>query len=180
MIKTQTENSIEPINHRQQYQVRTSTDDAIVRAGDLFDRKFPLIPVHFDLKGRAAGMYKVHNDDRVIRYNPYIFAKYFDDNLATTVPHEVAHYVVDRLFGAARVRPHGNEWKQVMLALGAEPCVTGHYDLSGIPVRKQKRHRYQCDCAVHQISSARHNKILQGSAHYFCRKCKSPIEPASG
>lgn len=180
MTKTQTENTIQPIDGRLEHQVRISTDDTIARAGQLFERKFPLVPIRFDLKGRAAGMYKVHYNNRVIRYNPYIFAKYFDDNLATTIPHEVAHYIVDMLYGTARVRPHGKEWKQIMLALGAEPCVTGNYDLSGIPVRKQKRHSYQCDCDVHQISTVRHNKILQGSAHYFCRKCKSPITPATG
>ena len=176
MTKAETENSIDPISSQLEQHVCATTSEYIARAGRIYKQEFSLVPIRFDLRGRAAGMYKVHNNIRVIRYNPYIFAKYFDDNLATTVPHEVAHYVVDMLYGAGRVKPHGPEWKQVMLSLEVEPSVTGCYDLSGIPVRKQKRHSYQCDCTVHQISPVRHNKVLRGKAHYYCRKCKSPIK----
>ena len=168
---------IEPINSQCKQQVRTATGEFIRRASQIYTHELPMIPILFDLKGRAAGMYKVHNRDRVIRYNPYLFAKYFDDNITTTVPHEVAHYVVDILYGAHRVRPHGAEWQQVMLTLGAEPTVTGQYDLSGIPTRRQQRHRYRCACTKHNIRTARHNKILRGKAHYYCRSCKSKLMP---
>ena len=179
MTKPEIVITVEPINEHLERQVQTSTAECIALAGRIYDQAFPLIPVRFDLNGRAAGMYRVRDNNREIRYNPYIFARYFDDNLATTVPHEVAHYVVDLLYGAARVRPHGIEWQQVMLALGAEPSVTGRYDLSGMPVRRQKRYDYRCACMTHQISTARHNKILRGSAHYHCRKCKSVIKLAT-
>jgi len=169
---------IEPINCRREQQVRTATGEFIRRASQIYTHELPMIPILFDLKGRTAGMYKVHNRDRVIRYNPYLFAKYFDDNISTTVPHEVAHYVVDILYGAHRVRPHGAEWQQVMLALGAEPRATGNYDLSGIPTRRQQRHSYQCACTRHDISAARHNKILRGKAQYYCRNCKSQLMSA--
>lgn len=169
---------IEPINFQCEQQVRTATGDFILRASRIYTHDLPMIPILFDLKGRAAGMYRVHGRSRVIRYNPYLFAKYFDDNITTTVPHEVAHYVVDILYGAHRVRPHGAEWQQVMLALGTEPSVTGKYDLSGIPVRRQQRHSYQCACTMHSISTARHNKIQRGKARYYCRNCKSQLTSA--
>ena len=38
-----------------------------------------------------------------------------------------------------RVKPHGVEWKSVMVDLGAEPKATGSYDLTGIPVRQYAR-----------------------------------------
>ena len=167
--------TVQPITPGHERHIRNLTDEYICRAGMIYNRDLPLIPVLFDLKGRAAGMYRVQNRNRTIRYNPYIFAKYPDDNIASTVPHEVAHYVVDILYGATNVRPHGNEWRQVMLSLGAEPRVTGNYDLSGIPVRRQRRHTYQCACKIHQISTVRHNKIRLGKAHYFCRSCMAPI-----
>ena len=169
---------IEPIDHRKQKQVRLKTGEYIHQASRLYKLSLPMIPVLFDLKGRAAGMYKVENTERIIRYNPYLFAKYFEDNVATTVPHEVAHYIVDMLYGAARVKPHGTEWQQVMLSLGAEPRATGAYDLSGIPVRRQQRHAYKCACTLHHISTARHNRILRGKARYYCRKCKSALKSA--
>ena len=166
---------IEPIDVCHRRLVRTETREYIGHASLIYNYEFAEIPVCFDLKGRAAGMYRVHNTDRVIRYNPFIFAKYFADNVTTTVPHEVAHYVVDILYGANRVKPHGPEWREVMLSLGVEPRVTGNYDLSDIPVRRQQRHSYQCACTLHQISTVRHNKILRGKAHYYCRSCKSPL-----
>ncbi|UCB55545.1 MAG: SprT-like domain-containing protein [Thiotrichales bacterium] len=168
---------IEPISCQHQQQVRSLTADYIDRACRIYGCKFPLIPVMFDLKGRAAGMYRVHKQDRRIRFNPYIFAKYYEDNLATTVPHEVAHYVVDLMYNARSVKPHGAEWQQVMRSFGVEPKATGDYDLSGIPVRKHRRHAYQCTCATHEISSVRHNRIRQGKARYYCRKCKSALIP---
>jgi SprT protein len=171
---------IEPISCQHEQQVRNATGDFIQRASRIYTHDLPMIPVLFDLKGRSAGMYRVHGRKRVIRYNPYLFAKYFDDNINTTVPHEVAHYVVDILYGAHRVRPHGTEWQQVMLALGAEPSVTGKYDLSGIPVRRQQRHSYRCACTMHKISTARHNKIQRGKARYYCRNCKSKLIPTDG
>ena len=171
----QTTESIEPINSHQELIVRSTTDEFIEQACNIFTQKIPLIPVIFDLKGRAAGMYRVLNGERVIRYNPYIFSKYFDDNLLTTVPHEVAHYVVDVLYGVHRVKPHGPEWREVMLSLNAEPKATGDYDLAGIPVRRQRRFPYRCGCKTHEISTVRHNKILSGAAAYLCRTCKKPL-----
>ena len=176
MIKAEQNHSIDPIDHHREQQVRLTTAEVIRQASRVYQHRFPMIPVFFDLRGRAAGMYKVLNNKRLIRYNPYLFAKYFDDNIATTVPHEVAHYVVDMLYGARRVKPHGLEWQQVMMSLGAEPRATGSYDLSGIPIRRQQRHTYQCACTLHHISTVRHNKILRGQAHYYCRKCNAPIK----
>ncbi len=138
------------------------------------------VAVTFDLTGSAAGMYRVHGAERVIRYNPYIFAKYFANNLAVTVPHEVAHYVTDRLYGLRNIRPHGVEWKTVMRSLGADPCVTASYDLSGVPVRRQRRFSYRCECSTHQLSSCRHNKIQRGQSSYLCRRCGSAIYRTAG
>ncbi len=177
MTNPENDKLVEPIGSRHEQRVRALTDEYIARASRIYEREFPTVPVLFDLKGRAAGMYKSYNRNRIIRYNPYIFAKYFNDNLLTTVPHEVAHYVVDMLYNAGKVRPHGAEWQRVMLSLGAEPKATGNYDLSGIPVRQQKRHAYQCDCMTHRISTARHNKIIRGKAHYYCRNCRSSLKP---
>ncbi|MGB5278758.1 MAG: SprT-like domain-containing protein [Gammaproteobacteria bacterium] len=175
MLKAENNETIEPISHRREQQVRLKTGEIIRQASLIYNHPLPIIPVLFDLKGRAAGMYKVNSSKRIIRYNPYLFAKYFDDNVETTVPHEVAHYVVDILYGASRVKPHGVEWQQVMLSLGAEPRATGNYNLSGIPVRKQQRHAYRCACTRHHISTARHNKILRGQARYYCRNCKAAL-----
>ncbi len=167
---------VEPIDVCFEQQVVSATSELVQRAGEIFEQQFPDIPVLFDLKGRASGMYKVHQQQRIIRYNPYIFAKYFDDNLKTTVPHEVAHYVTDLMYGMRHIKPHGPEWQHVMVSLGADPIATGSYDLHGIPLRQQQRHIYRCTCTTHQISTIRHNKIRDGKASYYCRKCNSTLE----
>jgi len=163
--------TVEPIDGGQRRQVVAATTACLVRAGEILGRRFAEIPVLFDLTGRAAGMYRVSRGERVIRYNPYIFAKAFADNLASTVPHEVAHYVVDLVYGRDHARPHGPEWRQVMAALGADPGRTHAYDLTGVPLRNQRRHPYHCACTTHQLTTRRHYQVLRGKMSYRCRHC---------
>lgn len=168
---------VEPIDPARRLLVVAATRRTIARAGVLFGREFAEIPVSFELRGRAAGMYRVQHGRRLIRYNPYLFARYFEDNLANTVPHEVAHYVTDVLHGLRNVRPHGREWQAVMRALGARPEVSCRYDLDGIPVRRQRRFGYRCACTTHQLSTVRHRRVQSGRARYLCRRCGNPLRP---
>jgi SprT protein len=164
-----------PIDLSQQQQVLAATRDTVQHAERLFERAFRLPLVRFDLVGRAAGMYRVRGRQQEIRYNPYIFGKYFDDNLISTVPHEVAHYLADELYGARNIRPHGVEWKAIMHRLGANPTVTCRYDLSGIPQRQQRRFEYACGCSTHAISTVRHKRVQSGKGHYLCRRCRQSL-----
>lgn len=174
---------ISPLSSEQRQIVIDETFAYIKRAADLFAVKDKTLEVRFDLKGRSAGMYRVKShrglvfsrQQREIRYNPYIFSKYFDDNFATTIPHEVAHYVTDIIYGLKNIKPHGKEWKAVMDAFGADSSVTADYDLSGIPIKKQAVFTYQCDCREHQLSATRHNKINKRRYQYTCRYCKQVL-----
>ncbi len=167
---------IEPITLSQQQHVRRITIHYIQRASTLYRRSFDIIPVFFDLKGRSAGMYRVKNGERLIRYNPYIFAKYFDDNVAETVPHEVAHYITEKLYGVGCVRPHGREWSEIARAFGVKSKRASHqYDMKGIPVRVHQRFAYQCQCTTHNITSRRHKQVQNGVAKYLCRRCGEVI-----
>jgi SprT protein len=162
---------VDPIDAQQQQQVLEQTHLYIKRAGDIFGRRFNEIPVLFDLRGLTAGMYRTRNGQRQIRYNPHLFAKYFEDNLAVTVPHEVAHYVIDCLYGIRKVRPHGTEWKAVMQSFEADASRTCRYDFSGIPVKAEKRYDYQCGCKTHRLTTRRHNKVLKKRLLYLCKSC---------
>lgn len=166
---------IEPIDAAQRLEVCAATLHHLKRAEALFGLKHCPVPVSFDLIGRAAGMYRVRRSERLIRYNPYIFARYFEHGLQTTVPHEVAHYVTDRLHGLANIRPHGPQWRAVMQALGVEPRASARFDLNGLPQRRQRRFAYRCACTTHQLSACRHNKITGGRARYHCRACGEPL-----
>jgi len=166
---------IEPINQRQRNTVIVHNNLYIERARTLFGRHFDPVDVLFDLSGGSAGMFKVSGRRCWIRYNPWLFAKYFQENLTGTVPHEVAHYIVHRLYGLHRVQPHGREWLAVMEAFEADPSVTGKFDLRGIPQRRQRRFTYLCDCRRHQISTRRHNIMLRGEGSYQCIYCAAEL-----
>lgn len=179
----QASNIITPLSDKQQQQVVNKTQAYIKQAADLFNLKNKKVEITFELKGRAAGMYRIkyskarifRQQQREIRYNPYIFSKYFEDNYLTTIPHEVAHYVTDIIYGLKNIKPHGKEWKAVMQAFEADASVTANYDLSGIPLKKQSRFTYQCECRDHQLSTTRHNKIRKHRYRYYCHFCKQAL-----
>ena len=166
---------IQPIGEQQCLSVTTATEQCVLRANELLDTRFETIPVCCDLTGRASGMYKVVRGHRIIRYNPYLFAKYFDENLSTTVPHEVAHYLTDAVYGYANVKPHGNEWRTVMRMLGADSTIHCDFDLDGIPVRRYRRIRYTCRCRFFELTSIRHNRIQLKGARYYCQLCRTEL-----
>ncbi len=166
---------VTPIDAQQQRMVMARTDHYVLLAADILQCDIDAIPVTFDLKGRAAGMYCVRQGKQWIRYNPYIFAKYFHDNLQQTVPHEVAHYAIDQAFGQHNIRPHGREWQALMQAMGAEPTRTCTYDLQGVPLRRLQYHSYACACSHYQLTQRRHNRIMRDGVRYYCRKCKQAL-----
>jgi SprT protein len=171
--------TITPIGSSRQQQVIAETSAYISQAGRIYRRRFKPVEILFDLKGTASGMFCATGSRTVIRYNPYIFAKHFTYSLANTVPHEAAHYIVHCMHGSGKVRPHGDEWKDLMRLLGVEPRRTCRLDLEGIPMRRQRRHAYSCSCGTHQVSSVRHNRIQNGSARYFCRTCRDELQVSS-
>ncbi len=174
---------ISPLSSEQQQLVIEQTHAYIEQAADIFNIKVNVPPIHFNLRGRCAGMYRVSRQrnwpfsqmNREIRYNSFIFSKYFDDNVNTTIPHEVAHYISDILYGLKNIKPHGKEWKAIMHTFNADPSVTANYNLSGIPLRKQSRYVYQCSCRDHQLSAIRHNKITKQHYRYYCNACKQVL-----
>lgn len=167
--------AVKPIGEKQQQRVLETTSSYIQRASSLFDIACVKIPVSFDLRGRSAGMYQVRGKVKRIRYNPWIFSLHYEANLRETVPHEVAHYVADQLFGLSNIQPHGKEWRAIMRTLGVEPRATADFDLTGVPVRRQRRHRYRCSCREYQLTTSRHNKICRQQAVYHCRLCGAEL-----
>lgn len=170
---------IQPLDNEQQQLVIQETQAYIKQATDLFKVKNATVDITFNLKGRAAGMYrvkrKIFSQTREIRYNPFIFSKYFDDNFKTTIPHEVAHYISDLIYGLRNIKPHGREWKEIMQAFNADATVTAAYDLTGIPQRGKTLYTYQCSCREHRIGAIRHNRIKKQGGTYICNLCKQTL-----
>lgn len=156
-------------------EVREATVNAIRAASAVTGLELAPLPVAFDLSGRCAGQFIGRGDHCLIRYNPWIFQRYFAENLATTVPHEVAHYAVYRASPGRRLRPHGSEWQAIMRALNVEPAVTFDLDISDLPRRQQRRHRYHCGCKEHALTTTRHNRVSKGQARYACLECSREL-----
>jgi SprT protein len=162
---------VQPIGKTEQHQVEQRTEEYILLAEAIFGRRFDRVPVLFDLKGRAAGMFKIIGRQRVIRYNPWIFGKYYEENLRDTVPHEVAHFIVHEAYPRRGVKPHGRQWRDLMARFGADPGVTFDLDLDGVPQRSQKTHPYHCGCRLHEVSTTRHNRAQRRRVRYHCCRC---------
>ena len=168
----------EPLDSAARERVVKATSLWLERAAAIYGRRFARPQLRFDLAGTCAGQYCARDRERTIRYNPWIFQRHFEASLRETVPHEVAHLVVDSLWGLGRVRPHGPEWRSVMRAFDAPARACADFDLSGLPLRRQQRHPYRCACSQHALSTTRHNRILRGEAHYCCRHCGELLRPA--
>ncbi len=170
---------IEPIASDERACVVSETERYIRLAAQHYQLVPSPVDITFDLKGRSAGMYRMRQRQgrwqRSIRYNPWIFSKYYQDNFDNTIPHEVAHFIVEQRFGLS-VKPHGGEWREVMNFFGAEPSVRCQYDLSDIPVRRQGRFNYACLCREVELSAFRHNQIQRGLRQYGCRSCRQVLE----
>ncbi len=163
----------------QQQQVIDKTDFYIDQANQLLELQLPVIPVKFDLRGKSSGMFvyrrSIGRSDHWIRYNPIIFSHYFDHALQHTVGHEVAHYIAYAISQGRRIKPHGKEWAEIMALFNLPAEVTSRYDVSELPLRQQRRHRYGCGCREHALTTTRHNKILRGSAVYSCQLCRQTL-----
>jgi SprT protein len=170
---------IAPISQQQMIEVQSITLDYIAMAQQIYKKPFSSIPIVFDLRGKCAGMYKRMGRDRHIRFNPWLFAKYYKHSIDQTIPHEVAHYITYCLYPFRRVKPHGEEWRSVMQAFGVEPKVTGNFDLAGIPTKHYQRIDYNCGCKSHQLSIIRHRRVQSGQAEYRCKDCRQLLKVAS-
>ena len=181
---TETPDLIQPLTKEKQQLVIGQTHAYIEQAIKLYNIKNKPLDIVFNLKGRTSGMYRVNYHlgrySREIRYNPYIFSKYFEDSFNSTVPHEVAHFISDIIYGLNNIKPHGEEWKAIMLDFDADAAVTANYDLSGIPQKKLSLFTYHCSCREHQLSSIRHNKINKKRFKYYCNYCKKLLHFKEG
>lgn len=140
-------------------------------------RRLPIPEVAFDLRGRSAGqaVFARRSREARIRINAGLLASHPREMLDDTVPHEVAHVVVFRLYGR-KAKPHGEEWKALMRAFGVDPAPC--HTLPTEPTRQLKRFRYRCDCDEPVwLTSIRHRRAQRGT-DYLCRRCGRKLRRA--
>lgn len=157
-------------------QIEARTQHYIDLANQQFALQLPSVSIRFDVSGSAWGYYVRKGRACHIRYNPILMARFPKEGLQCTVPHEVAHYVVDRMFPKRRCKPHGLEWRNVMASFGIPNARATHATpLDGIRVRRQARFPYECDCGPLEVTATRHNRMAQRGTVYFCKRCRQPL-----
>ncbi|MBK1673690.1 hypothetical protein CKO35_10290 [Ectothiorhodospira shaposhnikovii] len=162
-----------PLNPEQQQHIQDKALELYARAARLYRLQETPPEVRLDLRGRAAGQWRVTAGRESLRFNPHIFALDWHNHFPDTIAHEVAHSVIYRRFGlgSGRRRPHGPEWREVMTRLGFEPRVTHDTDLSLIPTRQVRTYPYRCTCRVYALGVRRHGNAQRGERIYYCRSC---------
>jgi len=131
------------------------------------DHSFPEPKVRMDLTGKVAGMF--HSKDTLLRFNLALMLENKEDFLFSTVPHEVAHFVVNII--APCSPPHGTVWQAVMKLFGVSNPQTCHSYKVPPPKRRKKPYIYRCSCQEHSFTEQKHNYARSGIS-YTCRRCK--------
>jgi len=159
-------------------QAEAAVRQAEGRARRFYGIDLPEALIDFSLRGRCAGQARVdRNGHTSLRINQQLLAENLDDFLKSTIPHEVAHLVVNwkARKKRQRPRPHGPEWQVVMQnCFGLEPVRCHAYVTT--PARVVPRdYRYACSCREHQLTSIMHNRISR-SYQALCRACRTPLK----
>ncbi len=116
----------------------------------------------------------------VVIINPAYFQKPggYDEQLTSTLPHEVAHHICDFIHrnNCRGVRPHGHEWARVMYWMG-RPLERCHkMDSEGIVNQHERPYSYKCSCSTPHLLTARvHLKIQRDGRTRICKRCRSRI-----
>jgi SprT protein len=166
------------LDERQKMLVTRQARQCIRSANDALGCRLTLPEIRFDLRGRAAGQFCLRQGTLQLRFNSALFARYFEENLTQTVPHEVAHFLVYALcskYGKKRVRPHGPEWQSMMRLLGAAPETRHSFSLEGIAVRREQRFAWNCGCRTHSIAKRTHLRMLRGERR-VCITCGTLLQ----
>lgn len=156
----------------------TTVRQAEQQARDFYALKLPEARLDFSLRGHCAGQARVESSDcTCLRLNLQLLQENLQDFLDQTIPHEVAHLVVNwqARKKRQRPRPHGAEWQAVMqecFGLAAKRC----HSYQTTPARiVTKPFLYRCNCREHRLTYRTHNRLCR-SHQALCKRCRSPLE----
>jgi len=132
--------------------------------------------VEFQRLGRPAGKcrYNRVTQTAIVLINVDYFDQDYNWVLNQTCPHEVAHYVTDRMF--PNCQAHGVEWQNTMRKLGLKVVRCHKMDSSKAKLRTVSRpFKYTCNCTNKEflLTFRKHNQ--HQTRKYICKRCKATI-----
>ena len=144
-------------------------EECFVQAEQFFNRPFKRATVSTNLRGQRAGV--AHLTTLQLRFNAWMYQQNEAHFLTHVVAHEVAHLIAHQLFGS-RIRPHGAEWKSIMLKVYQLPADRCHH--YAVPTKNKQVYHYHCQCpSGHDLSAQRHARVQKQRSNYRCLRCKT-------
>jgi SprT protein len=132
------------------------------------NHSFPDPKIKMDLTGKTAGVY-CNKPTPLFRFNLMLLLDNKEDFIHETVPHEVAHFVVEVIDPSSK--PHGVTWQSIMHLFGVDnPQVYHNYEVPA-PIRRKQPYVYECPCKQHFFTKQKHNYAKKGTT-YYCTICK--------
>jgi len=152
------------------------TQETVVKARAIYRYDFAMPHIGAELMGKTLGKFYRHSNR--ITYNPHMFGVMYDHMLNTTVPHEVSHLVVDKLYPNAK-QAHGPEFRSVAAKLGCQ-STKAKAELSeaavDLFVESGKYVVYNCGCKDRKVMTRlQAAKMRTGQKSYICNGCKHRI-----
>lgn len=142
-------------------------------ANIFFDAYFPEPQIKYKKKGSIAGSALLEKWEIQINISMLLVNRH--DFINEVIPHELAHLIAHKIFG--KIRPHGKEWQYIMNDVFH--CIAKRTHSFNLPdVLQQNRYLYYCQCQDHALTRIRHNKIQHGQAQYYCKSCRTLLQPS--
>lgn len=120
-----------------------------------------------------------------IELNLDLCVRNFADFLIRTIPHEVAHFVVEKCYPYAK-QFHGPEFRHVCRILGVSEARCHNYDITGVSGTRQRRKveriktEFSCGCGIRTVMFTPIKlKRLDRGINYICIQCKQRITKIS-
>jgi|13_taG_2_1085334.scaffolds.fasta_scaffold05866_6 SprT protein len=161
------------------FEQRKVIDKYFEIAKEKFNIQDKIISIEIKNSGRLktsagnATIYRIKNCG-IIKMNKRLFnstvgIKEFEN----TFSHELAHVIANIIHNCNC--GHDARWKRTHIALGGNAKRTHNYDVSHLRPTKN-RFDYKCNCQIFKLSAVRHNKMQNGKAKYYCKKCKEYLK----
>jgi SprT protein len=135
--------------------------------------------IQFKVRGKVAG--KAWPLAYKLDFNMVLLQENFEHMISQTVPHEVAHLVAQKLYRLDRIKPHGYEWKRVMIAFGKEPDRCHSYDVTRARQatrRPSSKFQYECTgCKRQFVVGATRDRRWHDGTDYKTKCCRKSIRP---
>ena len=164
--------------------VKESFNDVYSKTDELVSatlKEATRLEVHLSPRMRSMGGYAFWKKNKInLNYRLLIKNR---DEIRKTFLHELAHIIQDILYPGSK--PHGKEWKSVMIAIGEPPEIYHNMNTKALKSKRKlpDRFTYKCPCCniVYQFLPREHKnhqeQTASGSRGYACgNKCGESLK----